>query len=1082
MVVSVEEAAVGALELGPDLYAIVDPCGLPGAMELLHSEAAAGKAVGLYQGLAAENFIDKAPFLVRVDAGCLASVLALANNEAWGILLRSRVGIVALAAHLRRLVRVTSPAGQDWLFRFYDPRLLPVFLQACTASEAQQFFGPIDRFIVYGNGIPSQQLSLTDAQNFSTEFPGPPWEKFRIHERHLRGFRSIANAQVPAVLLARGRESGHDLRPDSTCGDLVCFEGGIESQRLSFSTEHLPSQLILPSGGKYLLEANQHGHLGAVTAPGGARIELQYDERARLSRIARRDSPGSSFVHDDADRLIEVGHADQTRTRLTYGRASLAEAVTDRTGAVTRYEYTKADLLHAVVDPLGRRLEYVSDEDGRLSAVRFPDGTCEEFKYDPEARRGVFVARDGRQTVRLLDQKGYLSEVHSTDGSHVRYEVDSSGRLLAVTEGDAKIERDYDAAGRISAEMSDLGTIGYEYDVGGRLTKLILDDGTWVSYGYDVDGHVSRVNDSRGARIVYHSPCAGSEIMSRIEYGDDLAEVRDHTDAGRLAASELITSYGRSLGKRQYSYDSCDRVISSLEVDEEQRIYERSFRYDAEGRLLEATEFEARRPRQVHYVYDAKGNLLRADGRNSRFGSMDQPLSFGQQLIEYDSLGNMVGLPGPEGELCCSFTANGMLRQVRVGGKAISFTYDPLGRRKSKTDGESTWRYSWSGHQLISEVLTKGLSSRPNARRDYIYLPDGHTPVAFREGAELFWMQQDARGAVTSVIDSRGCIVWHADYDAFGGARIDIAHVRQPWRLDGQYEDDETRLHFNCNRYYSPYIRSYLSRDPQWFRAGATFYSYCANDPWNRTDPLGGFWHIIGGAVIGAVTGGIVAAYRGENVWAGALEGGVVGAAFAVNPVLGAATLFGADVLHQGIENGWDNICWLCAGGVAAIGLLGGWLLGKLFKAAARGLGALFRRASGAVASWARSALSRVLQAVVRVRAKPPFPSLWSAMSRAEQRAFQHAYGRHAAEFGLPKWSQSNAELLRQQFNQAVENVRRNAQKAWITNKPVGTRGSGIPGSSKRVIFLQYTDPSGVKYFYYETLTGRFVSSGLQRP
>ena len=106
----------------------------------------------------------------------------------------------------------------------------------------------------------------------------------------------------------------------------------------------------------------------------------------------------------------------------------------------------------------------------------------------------------------------------------------------------------------------------------------------------------------------------------------------------------------------------------------------------------------------------------------------------------------------------------------------------------------------------------------------------------------------------------------------------------------------------------------------------------------------------------------------------------------------------------------------------------------------------------------------------------------WNRMTRAEQRAFQHSYSRHAHEFGLPPWRQSNAEALRQQFNAQIASIRANAQRITVKYKPVGIMGGGVPGSSQPVRFFEYTNPSGVRYYYYETLNGKFVSAGLNRP
>lgn len=110
--------------------------------------------------------------------------------------------------------------------------------------------------------------------------------------------------------------------------------------------------------------------------------------------------------------------------------------------------------------------------------------------------------------------------------------------------------------------------------------------------------------------------------------------------------------------------------------------------------------------------------------------------------------------------------------------------------------------------------------------------------------------------------------------------------------------------------------------------------------------------------------------------------------------------------------------------------------------------------------------------------APPPFNKPWSAMTEAERRAFQHAYSRHAKDFGLQQWSEANAEALRTQYNQAAARIKRDAQTVRTDRWPVGEKGSGQAGEWKEVRIYEFTDSSGKKFYYAETLDGKFVSAG----
>ncbi len=190
--------------------------------------------------------------------------------------------------------------------------------------------------------------------------------------------------------------------------------------------------------------------------------------------------------------------------------------------------------------------------------------------------------------------------------------------------------------------------------------------------------------------------------------------------------------------------------------------------------------------------------------------------------------------------------------------------------------------------------------------------------------------------------------MWHATYDNFGAAHVDVAEVAQPWRLLGQYADDadafDTGLHHSLCRYYHPGTGHHLSRDPLWPEPDTTPYAYAGHRPWEAADPTGAMpFPLVAlgvAAVGGAIVGGVGAALTGRSILAGAAGGAVGGAvaagaamAIAAAGVTGLAALglnaLGAaasGVLGALAEQGTagEPLCYSCAfaaGGIA--GLLG---------------------------------------------------------------------------------------------------------------------------------------------------------------
>ena len=129
------------------LYAILDACDEPGVVEkarLLGPE----RAVSLYRGSAEEDYSAFAPYLARVDESLVDWIVETLGDAPWGIFAVAAVDLETLRRHFRRFLKVRGPDGEAWYFRFYDPRILPSFLASCSAGEAEQLFGPVQRFAV----------------------------------------------------------------------------------------------------------------------------------------------------------------------------------------------------------------------------------------------------------------------------------------------------------------------------------------------------------------------------------------------------------------------------------------------------------------------------------------------------------------------------------------------------------------------------------------------------------------------------------------------------------------------------------------------------------------------------------------------------------------------------------------------------------------------------------------------------------------------------------------------------------------------------------------------------------------------
>jgi pSer/pThr/pTyr-binding forkhead associated (FHA) protein len=91
-----------------------------------------------------------APYLVQLPANSnlLQRMIEEGWGKAWGVYLTTSVSLEQLRDYFRRELMVRLPDGVELFSRFYDPRFFRAFLDSCTRTEAEKFFGPISSYLM----------------------------------------------------------------------------------------------------------------------------------------------------------------------------------------------------------------------------------------------------------------------------------------------------------------------------------------------------------------------------------------------------------------------------------------------------------------------------------------------------------------------------------------------------------------------------------------------------------------------------------------------------------------------------------------------------------------------------------------------------------------------------------------------------------------------------------------------------------------------------------------------------------------------------------------------------------------------
>jgi len=126
----------------------------PGAAGPTFQPPAAGMLEGgaqyesLYEGRSKAELTLFAPYLVSLPpwSKLLEKLVSKGWGKSWGIYLTCNLPFHEVRHHFRHFLMVNMPDGGQVYFRFYDPRVLRVYLPTCTPEETGQFFGPVRRF------------------------------------------------------------------------------------------------------------------------------------------------------------------------------------------------------------------------------------------------------------------------------------------------------------------------------------------------------------------------------------------------------------------------------------------------------------------------------------------------------------------------------------------------------------------------------------------------------------------------------------------------------------------------------------------------------------------------------------------------------------------------------------------------------------------------------------------------------------------------------------------------------------------------------------------------------------------------
>ena len=639
-----------------------------------------------------------------------------------------------------------------------------------------------------------------------------------------------------------------------------------------------------PDSGTTTRGFDEADRMTASTDAQGNSAQYAYDLQGRIQKQTIRDaatqqSSQTTWVYS-GQRLVALNHPSQSE-RYAYDERGLriAKIVTlhskdgpqgqpSATTAVTRYTFDDAGILQSTQLPDGSRLVYERNAQGPTGQVTALKRSQLQTPWLQRWASWMLPAPTIVQDLRrdLIGIKSYTTG----NGIQAQYQRSQNGALARV------VYRHPTQALRSSATAGLMGATTQE-------TISWLLGVTPAQAAEPVQTQAALLGESSKSAVPGALPGA-------LGLPQDPQALIDHRYLWDTAGNLLYAqgkSAGLALQQTSYAYDRQDRLIvaSQGQVQEPAAAqavavsaatntsryhYSQGRRVLVQENISDAQDLKTG-TRQVNYQ-TATHRWLGDDAAPAQYNANGQPETIGRREYVWDALGRLA-----------------QVRQesnASAPGKTIaSYTYNHRGERISKTahgktvQGKTT-HYLYEDGQLSAELNEQG-----QITRQYLYLagqpiavidsPEGkalqkeellapaslgldtqnilkhlwQSTIGSDGGEQTTWLHTNHLGAPEAATDASGQLIWQASYAPFGAAKIIKASTGKSnnstslfslnLRLPGQYEDAETGLHYNKQRYYDPARGEYLTPDPLGTPDGPNGYSYVRYNPLKYVDPDG---------------------------------------------------------------------------------------------------------------------------------------------------------------------------------------------------------------------------------------------------
>lgn len=554
------------------------------------------------------------------------------------------------------------------------------------------------------------------------------------------------------------------------------------------------------------------------------------------------------FAYDGLNRCISSALPNGAETRYAYDVNGNLLSTTDALGNITTMTYSSLNQLLSQVDALNAESKFEYDGNGNLTKMTDARSNSTAWTYNVLNRNTQISFANGSTLQYTYDALGNVIESRDRSGQTTKYTYDAKGRLLNKIYADnTRDEFYYDAEGHILKAVNKNAVVSFEYDKAGRLLSETLNGRTTV-YGYDIAAGIRTYTYPSGMKV--EERLNARDLIETVIQNGNEAVTMTYNQVGQKSsqtfANGVTTHYeynengwlshifdDSQILDYTITYDALGNIIKRKDgIDEYQT---ETYGYDAISQLI---SFKRGDTVECSYQYDHVGNRVKTmqNGVTTNYSANNvniySSVSGGLSLMpQYDNNGNLLS----DGKNTLSYDYNNKVVSINDN----VYKYDAIGRRISKNDKS----YYYVSNQLIEEFVDD------LHQKSYLYGNNIDEALQMTDAKNSYYFQADYLGSTKSIIDSRGKIVEHINYDAYGmpefynsdSQRMERSSIDNSILFTGhEYEGDVPFYHMR-NRSYNCEMGRFIQHDPSLYVDGPNDYVYVKNNPIMLFDSFGLF-------------------------------------------------------------------------------------------------------------------------------------------------------------------------------------------------------------------------------------------------